>query len=378
MWCRHNSTAPQTAPASNLPAHIPPSGCVNLTPLRGLLAVHGIQSAKFLQGLITKRFPSETEPTGMFTAFLSPQVYPSPQPKQTQSLTFIQGRALFDVFIYTATPAFAGIQQIHPSPAYIIEVDRSQMQMLKWHIQRYKVRSKFKAFEIPESRLQVFSIWPALPLHNPNEKHLGIVDPRSPHLGTRLLSPEPPSLEMFPLDVYHIRRTLNGVPEGQDEIIESVALPAESNLDVMSGIDFTKGCYIGQELTSRTYHTGIIRKRLLPLSLFPATGEIPEPDSLAYDSSLSLPLPPSGTTLTAEGEKRSPGKFLRGWGNIGWGLVRLDNVGKVLKCNWEDRSILAKPFLPEWADREKDSATVKPLPQEVVQDTAKYGHRDEI
>jgi len=252
------------------------------------------------------------------------------------------------------------------------------MQMLKWHVQRYKLRSKFNVSEIPASRLQVFSIWPALPLHKPNERYLNIVDPRSPHLGTRFLSPEPPSLEMFPLEVYHIRRTLHGVPEGQDEIIESVALPAESNLDVMSGIDFTKGCYIGQELTSRTYHTGIIRKRLLPLSLFPATGEIPEPDSLAYDSSLSLPLPPSGTTLTAEGEKRSPGKFLRGWGNIGWGLVRLDNVGKVLKCSWEDRSILAKPFLPEWADREKDSPTVKPLPQEVVQDTVKYGHRDEI
>jgi len=80
--CRHNSTASQAAPASNLPAHIPPMGCVNLTPLRGLLAVHGIQSAKFLHRLITKKFPSQTEPTGMFTAFLSPQVNPSSPPKQ--------------------------------------------------------------------------------------------------------------------------------------------------------------------------------------------------------------------------------------------------------------------------------------------------------
>jgi folate-binding protein YgfZ len=180
------------------------------------------------------------------------------------------------------------------------------------------------------------------------------------------------------MEVYDIRRTLHGVPEGAEEIIPESALPAESNLDVMSGIDFTKGCYIGQELTSRTYHTGIIRKRLLPLSLFPADGEVPEPMTLAYNSAFSLDLPPSGTSFKAEGEKRSPGKFLRGWGNIGWGLVRLDFVGKVLKCDWEGGSILAKPFLPEWAETEKDEGTVEPLPQESVKDAVKYGHPDEL
>ena len=126
----------------------------------------------------------------------------------------------------------------------------------------------------------------------------------------------------------------------------------------MSGIDFTKGCYVGQELTSRTYHTGIIRKRLLPLSLYPASGEVQEPITLAYDASLSMRLPPSGTALTAEGEKRSPGKFLRGWGNVGWGLCRLDYVGRVLKCEWDGGAILAKPFLPKWADMEKDTGSV--------------------
>ena len=123
----------------------------------------------------------------------------------------------------------------------------------------------------------------------------------------------------------------------------------------MSGIDFTKGCYVGQELTSRTYHTGIIRKRLLPLSLVPEGGEIQEPMTLAYNASLSMTLPPSGTAMAAEGEKRSPGKFLRGWGNVGWGLCRLDYVGRVLKCEWDGGTVLAKPFLPKWADREKDT-----------------------
>jgi hypothetical protein len=71
-YCRWNSTA--TSSTEKLPPQIPSSGCVNLTPLRGLLALHGPDAAKFLQGLITKIFPSETEPNGMFTSFLSPQV----------------------------------------------------------------------------------------------------------------------------------------------------------------------------------------------------------------------------------------------------------------------------------------------------------------
>lgn len=72
--CRRNSTT--TSLTEKLPPQIPSSGSVNLTPLRGLLALHGPDAAKFLQGLITKIFPSDTEPNGMFTAFLSPQVSP--------------------------------------------------------------------------------------------------------------------------------------------------------------------------------------------------------------------------------------------------------------------------------------------------------------
>src|SRR5579859_6635651 len=57
-----------------LPAQIPTSGAVNLSSLRALVDLHGPDAAKFLQGLITKIFPSETEPNGLFTSFLSPQV----------------------------------------------------------------------------------------------------------------------------------------------------------------------------------------------------------------------------------------------------------------------------------------------------------------
>jgi len=71
---RWNSTASTTS--DKLPLLIPNTGSVNLAPLRGLVALHGPDAAKFLQGLITKTFPSRAEPNGMFTSFLSPQVPP--------------------------------------------------------------------------------------------------------------------------------------------------------------------------------------------------------------------------------------------------------------------------------------------------------------
>ena len=252
-----------------------------------------------------------------------------------------------------------GIESSDKSPVYVIEIDKSLVQNLKTHLKRYKLRSKYQIHDIPASQLQVFSVWPTLPPHLPDADSLDIIDPRSPHLGTRLLSAKPPSSQLYPLEVYHLRRTLHGVPEGPEEILEGTALPAESNLDVMSGIDYTKGCYIGQELTSRTYHTGVIRKRLLPLSLYPPGGE--EPQILTYNPALVMGLPPSGTSMIAEGEKRNQGKFLRGWGNVGWGLCRLDYVGRVLKCRWEGGEVLVKPFLPEWAEGEKDTGSVEPL-----------------
>ena len=264
---------------------------------------------------------------------------------------------LFDTFIYTTTPALVGIESKDSSlPVYIIDIERSLLPNLKLHLKRYKLRSKFETFESASDKLQLFSVWPSLPADTPPSPNAFILpDPRSHHLGVRVLTnQDQPRIQLHPLEVYHILRTLHGVPEGPEEIIENSALPAESNLDVLNGIDYTKGCYVGQELTSRTYHTGVIRKRLLPVALFPSDRkDVPEPMTLAWNPMIEVDLPPSGTPFRVEGEKRSPGRFLRGWGNVGWGLCRLDFVDKVLRCEWEGKSVCVKPFLPEWGTIEE-------------------------
>src|SRR5579862_620865 len=114
---RFNSN--ESSRPSKLPIQLPSTGAVNLTNYRGLLALHGIDAAKFLQGLITKIFPSETEHDGLFTAFLSPQV------STLEWCLTIKGRVLFDVFIYTTTPSLAGIDSTDSSPVYIIDIEKS-------------------------------------------------------------------------------------------------------------------------------------------------------------------------------------------------------------------------------------------------------------
>jgi transferase CAF17, mitochondrial len=123
-------------------------------------------------------------------------------------------------------------------------------------------------------------------------------------------------------EVYTLRRLLRGVPEGQDEILEGSALPQENNVDYMGGIDFRKGCYVGQELTIRTHHTGVVRKRVLPVQLY--SGDI-QPEGLEYDPESRLLLPPLGSNISRVPKKgRSAGKFLSGLGNIGLALCRLE------------------------------------------------------
>ncbi|KAJ1884784.1 ccr4 associated factor, partial [Kickxella alabastrina] len=90
-------------------------------------------------------------------------------------------------------------------------------------------------------------------------------------MGLRLLLPKftaptlPASFEERPASEYALRRILKGVPEGCDDFVPDVSVPLECNMDYMHGVHFSKGCYVGQELTIRTHHRGVVRKRIVPV-----------------------------------------------------------------------------------------------------------------
>jgi len=332
------------------PPPAPPAAGFTKLPSRSLIAVYGQDAAHFLHGICTSAVPkTPSTPLGFYSAFLTGQ-----------------GRLLFDTFIYPTSHSRtyrntlpARIREKHgdQDSGYLIEVDASQALELQKHLKKYKLRAKIDLRVLDEGECDVWSIWdetsqPWTPYPStttptssatPNDL-ISLLDTRAPGMGQRLLLPSQnhstsslpdsitplisPAASATPSSAYPLRRYLRGIPEGPAEILSGTALPAEHNIDVMSGIDFRKGCYIGQELTIRTHHTGIVRKRVLPVVLYPAAaGPTIEQSArmLEYDPAARVTLPPPGGDIKPyERPGRSAGKFVAGVGNVGLALCRVE------------------------------------------------------
>ncbi|BFZ64322.1 ccr4 associated factor [Saitoella coloradoensis] len=349
---RWNSTS------CSLPPPPPTTGFTNLSSKRKLIALWGLDASKFLNGLTTNHLPPAGSTEGLYNGFLTPQ-----------------GRVLYDTFIYPASHSSQWTNTANSTDeAYFIEVDANAHADLQLHLKRYKLRAKCKIRSL-EDEYTVCTSWglPSVPSYS-----IGCVDPRAPEMGQRFVLPAEAKPEIdaeeASVDQYTLRRYMQGVPEGMSEIFSGSALPLESCMDYMSGVDFRKGCYVGQELTVRTYHTGVTRKRILPVQLYNLDQHEAIPTSLTYDPMTTLPTPPSQANLTRPGKKgRSAGKFCGGIGNIGLALARLEIVGTTdtkdaesvedkLVVEWEEetaqedgekekRSIGMRAFVPEWWPR---------------------------
>ncbi|KAL8993183.1 MAG: hypothetical protein Q9169_006539 [Polycauliona sp. 2 TL-2023] len=348
--------------AANLPSTPPKAGFARLTN-RALIILHGRDAAHYLQGLTTTNIKNSTYHLGggFYTAFLN-----------------AQGRVLHDVFIYPIEHALGleGKEGItHDQPGFMIDVDKAHAETLRSHLKRYKLRAKV-AVELADCH--VWAAWDDTTVKNSEGDHTlgarnyGCVDTRAPSMGKRILSSTDIAKtlpgEEASVETYDVRRILKGVPQGPGEIISGEALPQESNIDYMSGIDFRKGCYVGQELTIRTHHTGVVRKRILPVQLYKVDEE--PPDRLQYDPSSPLILPGVPRNIArVDTRGRSAGKFLKGVGNIGLALCRLETMtdvklteeggqwspGHEFKVSWppeedqaKDNELKIKAFVPEW------------------------------
>jgi transferase CAF17, mitochondrial len=282
------------------------------------------------------------------------------------------------------------------SPVFLIEVDTSQVPALTKWLRKYRLRSKVAIRQIPHNEVSVYSTWdntrPPTTLYSDFSAVIeakaaySTLDTRAPGLGLRILArpgtngalPEWNPFESANIDQYTIRRYLHGVPEGQNELIHEQALVHESCIDYMGGVDFRKGCYVGQELVIRTQHTGVVRKRILPCVLYSSSSSSSSspPTELKYDSELAERVSqvqiPSGADIKHVGgeekKARSKGRWIGGVGNVGLALCRLEDVvglgptGEMVEgwdgsrewgVAWEgqsekDRDLRLKAFVPEW------------------------------
>lgn len=343
--------ATSSSPPSSVTTKPVPASGITPLPHRRLIALSGPDAPKFLQGLTTNNV-SPAQHAGWYTAFLN-----------------AQGRVLYDAFVYPTPLANAATAGHNDDWACFVEVDSASVDGLFKVLKRHKLRSKVRMRVVDEGEWAVWGAWfapeaaadatMAATLEKVGAVHMA--DERAPGLGHRVLVPSsfssggvegaelpPPFANLdraTPRD-YTIRRYLNGVPEGPSEIRPEEALPLESNIDLMRGVDFRKGCYVGQELTIRTKHTGVVRKRILPVSLYDLQGA--EPEQLAFVEGAS-PLraedvPGGGADVKkvadSEGEAeggarrkrsagRSAGKWLTGVGNVGLTLCRLEMMTDV-------------------------------------------------
>jgi len=220
-----------------------------LCPAKGFINVAGEKAAAFLQSILTANVETLATDHCMPSALLTPQ-----------------GRVLFDMMIYRPAAAAA--------PCFIIETEAGSRDALFTALRRYRLRRPIELTVIDDMALWLG--WDGIP------RLAGCyADPRDPSLGIRCLTAieETPEFaahgERSDISVWHGKRILSGVPEGPIDLTPERALMLEAGLDRLGAVDFSKGCYIGQEVTARTHYRGLVKRRLVPLLVDSSTPPTP-------------------------------------------------------------------------------------------------------
>src|SRR4051812_42084090 len=207
-------------------------------PDRGVVKVGGEDARSFLNGLVTTDVTLLQPGLGRFGALLTPQ-----------------GKITADFLITEAPSADGG--------GFLIDCPRALAQGLADKLGFYKLRAKVTVENLSDS-LGVLAVWGGDLAIKPD---LTFADPRNEKLGWRILVPEeltPKVAALIGADVvdsalYNAYRIACGAPRGGIDFMYGDAFPHETNMDRLHGVDFDKGCYVGQEVVSRMQHRGTAR-----------------------------------------------------------------------------------------------------------------------
>ncbi|AEI02293.1 folate-binding protein YgfZ [Afipia carboxidovorans OM5] len=255
---------------------------------RGVIKVGGEDARHFLNGLVTTNIELVRPGLGRFGALLTPQ-----------------GKIIAD-FLVTEIPAGHG-------GGFLLDCPKSLAQPLTARLSIYKLRAKVVIENLSDS-LGVLAVWDGQPQMTPD---LAFADPRDNELGWRILVPAELAEKaaaaigatMTSEADYEAHRIACGAPRGGVDFGYNDAFPHDANMDRLHGVDFDKGCYIGQEVVSRMQHRGTARNRIVRVGI---DGDVA-----------------SGTTVMA-GEK-TVGTFGSSAGGHGLALLRVDRVNDAIE-----------------------------------------------
>jgi hypothetical protein len=216
-----------------------------LLPDRGVVKVAGADARSFLNGLLTTDIDKMTPAVPKFAALLTPQ-----------------GKIIVDCIVAEAPAEDGG--------GFFLDVPRALALDLVQKLNFYKLRAKLICEDLSEV-LGVLAVWDGT-----GDTEYGLVypDPRLPALGLRVMLPPRLAKEaaadlgaqLLEAGAYEAHRIELGVPRGGLDFIYGDAFPHETDMDQLAGIDFAKGCYVGQEVVSRMEHRGTARNRIVPVA----------------------------------------------------------------------------------------------------------------
>ncbi len=282
---------------------------------RAVIAVTGVDRTAFLQGLVSNDVERAGPARAIYAAFLT-----------------AQGKYLHDFFIAEFGDAF------------LLDCEAARRDDLVQRLSMYRLRSKVAieprfdlcvAAVFGEGSTNMLGLSGERGMAAAFADGVAFVDPRLAAASARALLPADsaaPTLENAglaaakPEDYDDLRLSL-GLPDGSRDLIVGKSTLLESGFEELAGVDWDKGCFLGQELTARTRYRGLVKKRLVPVSI---EGALPEP----------------GTIIEQDG--REAGEMRSGRGARGLALLRLD----ALKRNSEPLTAgpaRLTPKKPDWA-----------------------------
>jgi folate-binding protein YgfZ len=280
-----------------------------LLPDRGVIKVVGDDARRFLNGLITSDAAKVTPGAPRFAALLTPQ-----------------GKIIVD-FLVAEAPAEDG-------GGFFLDVPRALAGALVEKLNFYKLRAKVICEDLSEV-LGVMAVWDG---RGASDYGLCYADPRLAALGLRVMLPPHLAEEaaadlgatLVDAEAYEAHRIALGVPRGGADFLYGDTFPHEADMDQLNGVDFEKGCYVGQEVVSRVEHRATARRRVVPIE---------------YDDSS-----PMGGLPVMAGDKEIGmlGSAAKG---RGLALLRLDRVADAMAAGTPLTAggITIRPVKPAWA-----------------------------
>lgn len=226
---------------------------------RAILRLKGPDARSFLQGLVTNDVMPVTAGKAVYAAMLTPQ-----------------GKYMYDMIIMA------------DGDDLLLDIEAERKTDLMRRLMMYKLRADVAITDETD-----LGVW--VSLEQPSANGVSVPDPRDAMLGWRLVTAEKPDAPALERDTYEQARLRLGVPDGSRDMEIEKYFWLETAAERLNGVSFTKGCYVGQELTARMKHRTNLKKMLRPVRV---EGGAPEEGAVIE----TVEGKAAGTVRTSNGE----------------------------------------------------------------------------